>query len=91
VQKLKKAITSFLIKNDLEKGVQQNKAILIWEQTVGKKIAKNTDPEKVEFGVLTVKTESPAWRQELVFKKQEIIDKLNAELGKNTIKEIRFV
>ena len=91
MQKLKKAITSFLIKNDLEKGVQQNKAILIWEQTVGKKIAKKTDPETVEFGVLTVKTESPAWRQELVFKKQEIIDKLNAELGKNTIKEIRFV
>ena len=91
MQKLKKAITSFLIKNDLEKGVQQNKAILIWEQTVGKKIAKTTDPEKVEFGILTVKTESPAWRQELVFKKQEIIDKLNAALGKNTIKEIRFV
>mgnify|MGYP003313536864 FL=1 len=91
MQKLKKAITSFLIKNDLETGVQQNNAILIWEQIVGKKIAKKTEPEKVEFGVLTVKTEGPAWRQELVFKKQEIIDKLNAELGKNTIKEIRFV
>ena len=56
MQKLKKAITSFLIQNDLEKGVQQNNAILIWEQIVGKKIAKKTDPEKVEFGVLTVKT-----------------------------------
>ena len=45
----------------------------------------------VEHGVLTVKVKSPTWRQELVFEKQNILTKLNKKLGKNTIREIRFI
>jgi hypothetical protein len=45
----------------------------------------------VEHGVLTIKTENASWRQELLFKKSEIIKKLNQELGKNTIREIKFI
>ena len=58
---------------------------------VGKKIEQNTTPDKVEHGVLTVKVKSPTWRQELVFEKQNILTKLNKKLGKNTIREIRFI
>ena len=88
---LKKAIDVFLKKNDLEKGVNQNNAIIIWEQIVGEKIAKNTKADSVEFGVLMVKVETPTWRQELIFKKQEILEKINHQLGQNTIREIRFI
>lgn len=91
MQKLKKIIGRFLEKNGLEKGVNQNKALLIWEEIVGNTIAENTSPEKVEHGILTVKTKNPSWRQELLFKKQEIIEKLNKNLGDNTIKEIKFI
>jgi predicted nucleic acid-binding Zn ribbon protein len=31
------------------------------------------------------------WREELQFKKEEILDKLNSRVGKNTIKDIRFL
>ena len=88
---LKKAIDVFLKKNDLEKGVKQNNAIIIWEQIVGEKIAENTKADSVEFGILTVKVETPTWRQELIFKKQEILGKINHQLGQNTIREIRFI
>jgi predicted nucleic acid-binding Zn ribbon protein len=91
MQELKNAITALLKKNNLEKGVNQNNALLIWASTVGKKIAQNTNPDKVEHGVLTIKVESPTWRQELVFEKQKILKKLNKKLGKNTIREIRFI
>ena len=91
MQQLKSAINHFLKNNGLIKGVNQQNAILIWEEIVGKTIASNTTAETVEHGILTVKTTSPAWRQELVFKKQDIIEKLNAKLGKNTIREIRFI
>ena len=40
---------------------------------------------------LTVKTESPTWRQELHMQKKEIIDKINNKIGSKTIKEIRFI
>ena len=88
---LKKAIDVFLKKNDLEKGVKQNNAIIIWEQIVGEKIAENTKADSVEYGVLMVKVETPTWRQELIFKKQEILGKINHQLGQNTIREIRFI
>ena len=91
MQELKKIIGRFLKKNGLEKGVNQNKALLIWKEIVGKTIADNTNPEKVEHGILTVKTKNSSWRQELLFKKQEIIEKLNKSLGDNTIKEIKFI
>jgi predicted nucleic acid-binding Zn ribbon protein len=91
MQQLKSAINHFLKNNGLIKGVNQQNAILIWEEIVGKTIASNTTAETVEHGILTVKTTSPAWRQELVFKKQDIIEKLNAKLGKKTIREIRFI
>ena len=91
MQQLKSAINRFLKKNGLDRGVNQQNAILIWEETVGKTIASNTTAESVEHGILTGKTTSPTWRQELVFKKQDIIQRLNTKLGNNTIREIRFI
>jgi predicted nucleic acid-binding Zn ribbon protein len=91
VQQLKTAIKTFLRKSGLEKGVKQNTALLLWDEVVGENIAENTNPEKVEHGTLLVTVENSSWRQELVFKKKEIIDKLNNKIGKKTIKDIRFI
>ena len=91
METLKTSIGAFLKSAGLEKGVKQNNAILIWGGVVGATIAEKTNPEKVEHGVLTIKTENASWRQELLFKKSEIIKKLNRELGKNTIREIKFI
>ena len=91
MQELKTAITDFLKKAGLEKGVSQNNALLIWKDVVGEKVSQNTTPEKVESGKLYVKASNPTWRQELIFKKADIIERLNKKLGKNTIKEIKFI
>ena len=91
MQALKTAIKIFLKTSGLDKGVKQNTALLIWDEVVGEKIAENTSAEKVEHGTLTIKVDNSSWRQELVFKKKEIIDKLNSRIGKKTIKEIRFI
>ena len=91
MQELKSAINLFLKKNNLETGVNQNNALLIWESVVGDNIGQNTTPDKVEHGVLTVKVKNSTWRQELVFEKQSILTKLNLKLGNKTIREIRFI
>ena len=91
MQELKIAINTFLKKAGLEKGVSQNKALLVWKEVVGDSVSQNTKPEKVESGTLYIKTSNSTWRQELVFKKTDIIKKLNNKLGKNTIKEIKFI
>ena len=91
MEKLNTSIQSFLENYGLKKGVKQNSAILYWEEVVGDKISKNTKPQSVEHGTLTVSVSNPAWRQELVFKKEEIIKQLNKKIGENTIKELRFI
>ena len=75
----------------LKKGVKQNSAVLYWKEVVGEKISNNTEPQGVEHGTLTVSVSNPTWRQELVFKKKEIIKELNKKIGENTIKEVRFI
>jgi len=91
MQSLKQVLNVYLHKAGLAKGVAQNTAIHIWEETVGGKVSENTTPETVEHGVLTVKTSTPAWRQELQFQKEEIIEKLNNNIGKKAIKDIKFL
>ena len=78
-------------KQGMEKEINQQKAIDVWGEIVGKKIKEHTEPLEVRFGVLTVKTSSPVWRQELQFQKNKIVESINKKLIKTTIKDIRFI
>jgi|TARA_B100000959_G_scaffold283201_1_gene351509 predicted nucleic acid-binding Zn ribbon protein len=91
LEKLNTTIKKFLNNFGLTQSVNQNTAIILWDEVVGEKISKNTEPISVEHGTLTVSVSNPTWRQELVFKQQDIINQLNKKLGKNTIKEVRFI
>ena len=91
MEKLDIAIKDFLINTGLENGVNQQKAVIIWPEIVGNKIAENTTAELVDFNVLTIKVKNSTWRNELYLKKDIILEKLNKELGPNTIKELRFL
>ena len=91
MEKLDIAIKDFLINTGLENGVNQQKAVIIWPKIVGTKIAENTIAELVDFNILTIKVKNSTWRNELYLKKDIIIEKLNKELGPNTIKELRFL
>ena len=91
MQSLKQVLSIYLHKTGLAKGVAQNSAIHFWDDVVGKAVANNTTAESVEYGVLSVKTSTPAWRQELLFQKEEILVKLNKRIGKNIITDIQFL
>ena len=91
MEKLDIAIKDFLINTGLENGVNQQKAIIMWPKIVGTKIAENTTAELVDFNILTIKVKNSTWRNELYLKKDIILEKLNEELGPNTIKELRFL
>ncbi|MFQ6677442.1 MAG: DciA family protein [Fidelibacterota bacterium] len=91
MQTLKQVLNIYLHKTGLAKGIAQNTAITIWPEIVGKAVSENTQAESVEHGVLTIITTTPAWRQELQFQKSDIVSKINERIGKNTIKDIKFL
>lgn len=83
-----RAIDKCLRNFSIDKAVRQWEAVHIWEDVVGPKIASHTKTEKISFGKLFVAVDSPAWRNEISFQKENILKKLNKRLKSVKIKEI---
>lgn len=90
MQSLRRALYSLLKSTGIELSVEQSKALLVWEEVVGKSIAKNTEAQEVKHGTLMVKVSTPVWRNEIAMQKKEIIGKLNERIGSPVIKNIRL-
>ena len=86
-----RALKNLIKKQGLENEINQQKAIDLWGEVVGKKIKENTEPIEVQFGVMTVKVKNSVWKQELQFQKNNIIKSLNKKLIKTMIKDLRFI
>jgi len=91
MQHIGKALSGFVKGSKIEKGLEEHKALSVWAEVVGEKIADNTEVESIESGVVLVHVKTPVWRQELQLQKHQIIEKLNQALMKKVIKDIRFI
>lgn len=60
----------------------------IWPEVVGKTIASRAQPVRIIDGTLTVAVSSGPWMQELTFLKGMMLQKLNARLGGEVVREI---
>lgn len=61
-----------------------------WEKTVGPAVSQQTRPEKIRNRTLYLKVSSSIWMQQLQFMKAELIEKVNAALGKDAVDNIFF-
>ena len=91
MQHIEAALKKLLKTSGLKKAVSQQNAMDLWPKILGKIASKNTEPVSIEHGILTVRTKTPVWRQELQFQKKQIIEKLNKKLNEKVIKDIRFI
>ena len=60
----------------------------LWEQSVGERIAEQTENVHFERGNLIVHVKNPAWRQEIHMKRYSIAKRLNEKVGEDIINEI---
>ena len=74
----------------LEKNLEDYQVVTSWAEIVGEQIAKVTQAQRMENGVLFVGVSTAPWRAELSMKRMEIMQKINALFGRNVVKEIRF-
>ena len=61
-----------------------------WKNIVGKTITKNTEIKSIKNGKVTIKTANPIWRNELVFQKEDLLNRLKKEEPELYIKDIEF-
>jgi predicted nucleic acid-binding Zn ribbon protein len=61
-----------------------------WPEVVGGTISEQTLPVAFEKGTLHIWVKHSAWMQQLWFFQDAIKEKVNAHLGKNWVKQVRF-
>jgi hypothetical protein len=61
-----------------------------WASVVGPEIARRSEPESLEGGVLTVRVTDPAWGKMLLKLQGRIIPALNRAVGKGLVRRINF-
>src|ERR671918_2721601 len=91
VERLGEVLDKSLKRLELSSQLDQYGIWPIWNDVVGKPIARNAQPEKIRNGTLFVKVTSPVWMQQLQFMKEMIAEKLNQRLGGELVKNIFFV
>jgi len=57
----------------------------VWEEAVGKGIARHATPVSFRDGVLTLRVDSAPWMQQLTYLKKDIISKVNDRLEEEMV------
>lgn len=85
---LQEAIQQFLQKSRLKSGIQAIRIEEVWEQLMGKTIAKYTEKIQIINGTLFISTTIAPLKNELLYQKLQIIERVNEAMGEFTIKEV---
>ena len=62
----------------------------VWERAVGAEIARNARPAAFKGSLLLVHVTSSAWLHQMHFLKKDLLLRINTELGKALVTEIKF-
>jgi predicted nucleic acid-binding Zn ribbon protein len=90
-EKIGNAILEALGKMGFTERLKRQSAVTKWPELVGETIAKETEALRIDGDTLVVRVYKAAWRQQLVYFKEELLAKLKAELGDDSVEDIRFV
>ena len=82
------AIKKFLEQSRIRSGIQALQIEEVWEQIMGKTIARYTDKLQIINDTLFITTQIAPLRQELIFQKEKIVQRVNEALGQKVIRKI---
>ena len=82
------ALQQFLNKSKLKSSMQAMQIEDVWEKIMGKTISKYTEKIQIINSTLFVTTSVAPLKNELVYQKETIIERVNEVLGKGTIKDV---
>ena len=86
--KLGDALKQFVQNSKLKKGIRAVQIEEIWEELMGTTIAKYTDSIKIIGHSLFISTTVAPLRNELLYQKEIIIERVNEALGEKVVKEV---
>ena len=87
---IKDVLSGFLKGSNFKEINETINISMAWTNIVGKTISQNTEIKSIKNGKVTIKTVNPIWRNELVFQKEDLLNRLKKEEPELYIKEIEF-
>lgn len=91
IKSFRNAFKDFLKEENLEHTYKQKNLITNWEQIMGKTIASRTEKLFFKDKVLFIKVSSAPLKNEMQVAKPQIMEILSKELGKEEVKDVRFL
>lgn len=85
---LQDALKKFLQRSRLKNGVHAAQIAEVWETMMGKTIAQYTDNIQLVGDKLIIKTSVAPLKNELLFQKDTILQRINESLGESVVKEV---
>ncbi len=82
------ALRKFLNHSHLKGSIQALQIEEVWEQIMGKTVARYTDKIQIHGHTLYIDTAIAPLRQELLYQKDTILRRVNEALGEAVIKEV---
>jgi len=82
------AMKEFLKKSKLKGGIQALQIQDAWEKIMGKTIAKYTDKIEIINSTLFISSTVAPLKNELLYQKEKIIERVNEALGEKLINEV---
>ena len=82
------ALRKFLNQSQLKGSIQALQIEEVWEQIMGKTVARYTDKIRIHGQTLYIDTTVAPLRQELLYQKETILRRVNEALGEIVIKEV---
>ena len=82
------ALRQFLNQSRLKGSVQALQIEDVWEQIMGKTIARYTEKIRIHGSTLYISTTVAPLKNELLYQKEKIIQRVNESLGERVIKEV---
>jgi len=75
----------------VEDKLAECQAQIAWEKAVGPSLARYARPLRVDKGCLEVAVPSAVWRSQLSFMQGDIVDRINREVGRTVVRELRLI
>jgi len=85
---LAEAMQQFLSKSPLKYSVQAMEIEAVWEELMGKTIAKYTDKLELIQGTLIIHTSVAPLRNELIYQKEKISERVNEAMKKKLVTKV---
>lgn len=85
---LAEAVKQFLNQSKLKSSIQALQIEDVWEKIMGKTIARYTDKIEIHGSTLYINTSVAPLKQELLYQKEKIIERVNEALGEKVVKEV---